>query len=201
MDGFQRRKEQKKRDILEAALSLFMEYGLQKVSIAEIAKNANVSQVTIYNYFESKHNLTHEVFLYYMDKAVRDFEQTVYSDKPFPEKIKEIMFRKKEVARRIHEEFYQYLMKEYTANETIAENDYMQNALQHFDHLFQEGKEQGYVDPSLSHEAIIFYIKMLNEYIQKEEVYEKILPLTEDITKLFFYGIMGEKKHRKHTPE
>ncbi|MEJ9315183.1 TetR/AcrR family transcriptional regulator, partial [Halalkalibacterium halodurans] len=36
MDGFQRRKEQKKRDILEAALSLFMEYGLQKVSIAEI---------------------------------------------------------------------------------------------------------------------------------------------------------------------
>lgn len=38
MDGFEKRREQKKRDILNAALALFMEYGLQKVSITEIAK-------------------------------------------------------------------------------------------------------------------------------------------------------------------
>ena len=57
MDGFEKRREQKKKDILKAALSLFQQYGVQKVTISEIAKKANVSQVTIYNYFESKDNL------------------------------------------------------------------------------------------------------------------------------------------------
>ncbi|PAM95610.1 TetR family transcriptional regulator, partial [Flavobacterium sp. IR1] len=98
MDGFERRREQKKQQILGAALELFMEYGIQKVSISEIAKKANVSQVTIYNYFESKHNLIHEVFIYYVDQASAQFDQPVFSDIPFPEQIKKLIFNKKEVA-------------------------------------------------------------------------------------------------------
>jgi len=92
MDGFQRRREQKKQNILEAALALFMDYGIQKVSIAEIAKKANVSQVTIYNYFENKHKLIHDVFIYYVDNAFSNFEIVIKSDRPFPEKIKQIIF-------------------------------------------------------------------------------------------------------------
>lgn len=70
MDGFEKRREQKKRNILEAALALFMEYGIQRVSITEIAKKANVSQVTIYTYFESKENLVRLVFKFYVDQSM-----------------------------------------------------------------------------------------------------------------------------------
>ncbi|ADC50487.1 TetR family transcriptional regulator [Alkalihalophilus pseudofirmus OF4] len=193
MDGFERRREQKKQQILGAALELFMEYGIQKVSISEIAKKANVSQVTIYNYFESKHKLIHEVFIYYVDQASAQFEQTVFSDIPFPEKIKKLIFNKKEVAKQINEEFYQYLMKEYTKEENYIEKIYTEKALPYFEHLFKEGKEQGYVDPNLSDQAIIFYIQMLKDYVQREDVYKNILPLTEDITNIFFYGILGKR--------
>ncbi|GAE24869.1 transcriptional regulator [Halalkalibacter wakoensis JCM 9140] len=193
MDGFQRRKEQKKRNILEAALTLFMDFGISKVSIAEIAKEAHVSQVTIYNYFESKHQLIHDVFIYYVDKASNDFEKIVYSDLPFPEKIKAIVFNKKEVAAQINEEFYQYLMKEYTTEGNYIEKIYVEKAVPYFTVLFKEGKEQGYIHPNLSDEAILFYVQMLKDYIQREDIYEKILPLTEDITNIFFYGIVGNQ--------
>ncbi|WP_368505363.1 TetR/AcrR family transcriptional regulator [Alkalihalophilus sp. As8PL] len=193
MDGFERRREQKKQHILEASLELFMEYGIQKVSISEIAKKANVSQVTIYNYFESKHKLIHDVFIYYVDQASATFEETVFSDIPFPDKIKKLIFNKKEVAKQINEEFYQYLMKEYTAEGNYIEKIYVEKALPYFTHLFKEGKEQGYVDPNLSDQAIIFYIQMLKEYVQREDVYKNILPLTEDITNIFFYGILGKR--------
>ncbi|OIJ13926.1 TetR family transcriptional regulator [Anaerobacillus alkalilacustris] len=193
MDGFQRRRELKKRNILEAALALFMKHGIQKVSIVEIAKEANVSQVTIYNYFESKHKLIHEVFIFYINKAVVDFENIIEAKLPFPEKIKKIIFNKKEVASQIHEEFYHYMMKEYTEGNEI-EKLYNEKAIPYFIKLFEEGKEQGYVDPNLSNEAILFYVHMLKEYIQKEEVYQKILPLTEDITNIFFYGVVGNKE-------
>ncbi|NMH74688.1 TetR/AcrR family transcriptional regulator [Bacillus sp. RO2] len=194
MDGFQRRREQKKQDILEAALTLFMEYGVQKVSISEIAQKANVSQVTIYNYFESKHKLTSDVFGYYINKTSDDFERLIHSDIPFPEKIKQIIFNKKEISKQIHEEFYHFMMKEYTTEGNIIEKIYVEKALPYFAKLFEEGKEQGYVDPNLSQEAILFYVQMLKDYMQREEVYQKVLPLTEDITNIFFYGIIGKKE-------
>lgn len=50
MNGFERRKERKKESIRQAAMQLFMEHGMRKVSIGEIADKAGVSQVTIYNF-------------------------------------------------------------------------------------------------------------------------------------------------------
>ncbi|MBU7595342.1 TetR/AcrR family transcriptional regulator [Metabacillus halosaccharovorans] len=194
MDGFQRRKEQKKQNILEAALQLFMDFGVQKVAISDIAKKANVSQVTIYNYFESKHNLVNEVFLYYVNKASSQFEQVIHSDIPFPEKIKTLIFNKKEVASSINEEFYQYLMKEFSTEGNYIEKIYAEKAVPYLQLLLKEGKEQGYINKELSEEAMLFYIHMLKDYIQREEVYQKILPLTEDITNIFFYGIMGKER-------
>jgi AcrR family transcriptional regulator len=194
MDGFQRRREQKKRNILEAAIALFIEYGVQKVSIVDIAKKAKVSQVTIYNYFESKHNLVHEVFIYYVEKSSEDFEKIVQSSIPFPDKIKQIIFKKKEAANQINNEFYQHLMAEYNGNDNYIETLYMTKIIPYFNQLFKEGKAQGYIDPNLSNEAILFYINMLKDYSQQEDVYQKLLPLIEDITNIFFYGILGKRE-------
>ncbi|MDX5475562.1 MAG: TetR/AcrR family transcriptional regulator [Bacillaceae bacterium] len=195
MDGFQKRREQKKVNILKGALALFMEYGIQKVSIAEIAKKANVSQVTIYNYFESKHNLVHEVFTYYINKVSEEFESLMKSDIPFPEKVKQIIFNKKEAANSIHEELYQYFMKEYNEDVNYLEKIYIQRIFPLIVQLLDEGKEQGYVDPDLSTEAVMFYFQMMKEYMQREDIYTKILPLTEDITKILFYGISGKREN------
>ncbi|WP_096153853.1 TetR/AcrR family transcriptional regulator [Bacillus sp. FJAT-45066] len=192
MDGFQKRREQKKVNILEGALDLFMEFGIQKVSIAEIAKQANVSQVTIYNYFKSKHNLVREVFIYYINKVSDEFEQLMRSDIPFPDKVKTIIFNKKEAASSIHEELYQYFMKEYKQDVNYIEQIYVQRIFPHIVQLLDEGKEQGYVDPTLSTEAVMFYFQMMKEYMQREDIYTKVLPLTEDITKILFYGISGK---------
>ena len=84
-------------------------------------------------------------------------------------------------------------MKEYTSTDNYIEKIYEEKAIPYFAHLFREGKDQGFIDPSLSDDAILFYIKMLKEHIQHQDIYERILPLTEDITKIFFYGIFGNR--------
>jgi AcrR family transcriptional regulator len=60
MDGFARRKEQSKEDIRKAAWELFSQFGVDKVSIADIAHKAGVSQATIYNNFSNKESLARE---------------------------------------------------------------------------------------------------------------------------------------------
>ncbi|RCW62737.1 TetR/AcrR family transcriptional regulator [Saliterribacillus persicus] len=192
MDGFKKRTEMKKQTILQAALTLFLKHGLQKVSIAMIANEANVSQVTIYNYYESKDNLIHKVIHFYIDKTYQDYEALLESDLDFPDKINQIIFNKTEVSQEIHEELYSYLMKDLN-DSNYLDRIYQEKGLPYFKKLIDEGKNAGYIDPALSEHAIMYFIQILKDSMQKEAVYESILPLTEDIMNIFFYGIMGKR--------
>ncbi|MFC4024870.1 TetR/AcrR family transcriptional regulator [Oceanobacillus longus] len=192
MDGFERRKAMKKKIILKATLSLFINNGVKKVSIAEIAKKANVSQVTIYNYFKSKDNLAHEVLIYYVDQIWKEYEELFNRNIAFPDKIKGIIFDKKKAADNIHEDFYTYFMKEYSTGINYMEELYTEKIFPRLIELFNEGRAQGYINHDISNEAIIFYIQILKDAMQKKDIYQKILPMTEEITTLFFYGIIGK---------
>ena len=192
MDGFKRRSEMKKTSILQSALDLFMRYGIKKVSVAEIAKAATVSQVTIYNYFGSKDQLVDEVISYYIDLMWNEYEEIVKSDMDFTDKIKQFIFNKRTSANSIHEEVYHYIMQEFTSGKnSYIEEFYTKKALPELIKLFEQAKEEGKIDPTISNEAILVYIQMFREYLQQKDVYEHVLPLTEDLTKLFFYGIVG----------
>lgn len=57
MNQYQKTTEKKKQAIIQAALHLFKEKGFKETSIKSIAEVAEVSPVSIYNYFESKDNL------------------------------------------------------------------------------------------------------------------------------------------------
>lgn len=193
MDGFEKRREQKKKDIVEAALALFMEYGIQKVSISEIASKAKVSQVTIYNYFESKDNLVRFVFKFYVEQIWNEQKGLLESDLPFNEKIKGVIFEKGNKAKQIGEKFFQDFMKDYASGQSYVEELYKKEALPLLMKLFDEGRVQGYIDSTVSNEAILFYLQMFQQYLQREDISPIVLPIAEDLTKLFFYGIAGKR--------
>ncbi|HJF30155.1 MAG TPA: TetR/AcrR family transcriptional regulator [Sporosarcina psychrophila] len=197
MDGFQRRREQKKNAILTAALALFMESGVQKVSITEIAEKASVSQVTIYNYFESKENLSQLVLKFYVDQVWDEQKKLLDSHLPFEDKIKQVIFSKSEYALEINEHFFEYFMNDYSNGKSYVEEVYTNEAIPRFIHLFNEGKEQGFIDPTMSNEAMLLYLQMFKDFLQKKDIAPTILPLTEDLTKLFFYGIVGKGEEDK----
>lgn len=194
MDGFERRKQQKMNNILEGTLELFMKTGIQKVSIAEIAAIANVSQVTIYNYFGSKTKLTKAVIRFYVEKVWDETEELLNSKLTFPEKIQQLIFSEKQMASEMSEQFYQDFMEIYTAGNTYIEEFYVTKSLPRILELIDTGKKEGYVDSSISNESILIYIQIFQEQMQRKDVYSKLLPLTEDIAKLFFYGIFGSPK-------
>ena len=105
MNGYDRRKEQKEEAILESALTLFSHKGLRKTSIAEIAKEAHVSQVTIFKYFATKENLIEQVYFKYYEQVLDYYKNVIEKPVSFEEKIKEFIFEKTNISHNIHDEF------------------------------------------------------------------------------------------------
>ena len=90
MNGFERMKEQKRQGILKVAMGLFKKYGFKKASISDIALEANVSQVTIYNHFGSKDGLAREVVKTILLDILESARETIRGDKSFLEKLETI---------------------------------------------------------------------------------------------------------------
>jgi AcrR family transcriptional regulator len=56
----ERKKQQTRAAIREAAMRLFLERGFDQVSVAEVARAADVSEQTVFNYFPTKEDLVYE---------------------------------------------------------------------------------------------------------------------------------------------
>jgi AcrR family transcriptional regulator len=71
------KKEQTRLAIARAALRLFLDQGFENTSITDIAKAAQVSKMTVFNYFPAKE----EMFFFFIRGVMPDFGQVV-RDRP-----------------------------------------------------------------------------------------------------------------------
>jgi AcrR family transcriptional regulator len=73
----ERKKQQTRSRIAAAAAGLFAERGYEQVTVADVARAADVSEQTVYNYFPAKDNLVLD-----QDEALRDRLVQLVRDRP-----------------------------------------------------------------------------------------------------------------------
>jgi AcrR family transcriptional regulator len=87
MDGFARRKEQSKEDIRMAAWELFSQFGVDKVSMTDVARKAGVSQATIYNNFGNKEALAREFVTTMVESLVSRVHEIAAPERSYQDKM------------------------------------------------------------------------------------------------------------------
>jgi AcrR family transcriptional regulator len=73
----ERKKARTRRVIADAAARLFAERGYEQVAVADVAREAEVSEQTVYNYFQTKEQLVtdlHQHFQEELDRRIRGRE-------------------------------------------------------------------------------------------------------------------------------
>jgi len=202
-NGFTRRKEQSKEDIRKAAWELFSQFGVEKVSIVDIAQKAGVSQATIYNNFGSKEALVREFVTTVVDQLVNRVEEILTPDKLYREKmaaflqfISEIMAheRPSEADSTVFTSSYDLLNDPEIKKIHDTAQERMTGILLR---LVQEGKQQGQVDPDLSEEALRIYFKYFMDIFTDpllQQRYARDARLVQDLGALMIFGLSGERK-------
>jgi len=203
MDGFARRKEQSKEDIRKAAWMLFSQFGVDRVSIADIARKAGVSQATIYNNFGSKEALVREFVTSAVDQLIGRVHAILTPKALYRDKMAE---------------FFQFIT-DMVANENPAASDRaffsrsldLQNdpeikkirmvAQEKMSslllELILEGMQQGQVNPGLSEEALRIYFAAFMEVFIDPELQQRFYhhpELIRELGSLMIDGLSGEHK-------
>lgn len=188
MNGFEKRRQEKKKAILTAAFELFNKDGLDAVTMIDIAKKAQVSKVSIYNYFGSKEELARQVLYDFMDRKLLEFIRNfLKSDLPFKEKLDIIYRLKIDSAEMLHESLFNNKILLSPKMQQFLNSYYETKSKPLFIEFIEQGKREGEIDSNLSNEALLVYFESFKN-ISAMSLNKKQLI---DLAKLIFYGLKG----------
>lgn len=198
MNGFEKRTQAKKNQVLEATFDLLnTEAGIENVTVDEIARHANVGKTTIFKYFGSKENLIHEVFKYFLTQMGENARKIMADNKPFEETIIAMSQIKIHFLEKINKQFYFDLMDYFTKKDdnglSLMMQEYVNESYSLMLDLFHRGRKEGKVDLKYSDEFLLIYFQALVEGISSPHIYQKILPYTAQWTELLVKGIAPSK--------
>lgn len=194
MNGFEKRTQNKKNQVLEATFNLMnTEAGIEKLTMDEIAEQSNVGKTTIFKYFGSKENLIHEVFKYFLNRMGDTARGIMAENKPFEETLIAMSQNKIQFLDKIKKQFYLDLMDFFTKKGddglSLIMQQYAKESFNLMLDLFHRGRKEGKVDLKYSDEFLLIYFQALVEGISSPHIYDKIIPYTAQWTELMIKGI------------
>lgn len=194
-----KRKKDKKQSILDAATHIFMKEGYKKASVAEIAKEAGSSQVTLYKYFPSKIALARLVVIKLIVDGYQAAEDALdNSTDTFVEKMENLMAYGLKTSDAISDDFVVFIYSEFSGKNGDDSVMKTYNTYKHgfWKKLLDQGRAEGAVDSQITDEGAIIYLDMFVSYAMDANPINahsavEIKNHEDDIMHLFFYGIMG----------
>ena len=193
MNQYQKTTEKKKQAIIQAALQLFKEKGFKDTSIKSIAEAAEVSPVSIYNYFGSKDNLVALCVNDLFEEITQQAEDILNSDLDFKTKLDHAFsLCQEKMSQQISEYFQDKLVKEPTFSTLLAKAITVKKR-DIYRAYIELGKEEGLIAKDLSTELVLNVMDALNGMGNQLDHSDNLETEVDQIHQIFLYGIFGKK--------
>ncbi len=187
MNGYEKRTELKKELILNAAEKMFFQNGFANTNIVDIAKKANVSKVTLFNYYGSKDELARQVMKRYLQNLLNIGRAVLSEQIPYQDKILKLFSI---------DNGSQSILKEAFSDEARSD-PYIQQLYSEecscitsfILTVIQSGKDNGSIDPSIPSEALLSYIYAIAPLLNSS-THSADISFAMGMNKLFFNGFL-----------
>jgi AcrR family transcriptional regulator len=193
MNGFEKRRNDKKKAVMEAALELFDRHGFDRVTVSEIAEKAHVSKVSVYNFFESKDKLRRKIIRGLLDQSLERNAALIHKEGNFVDKIREYLRLRTWYYGNHSLGFFFDAIKADPEVRSIFEDFTAANKRLFMDFVAQ-GRAAGVFSPEVSDTAIELYVDVVQSSLANNQQLRALLEhnpgLAEELNMLFFDGLI-----------
>jgi AcrR family transcriptional regulator len=182
--------------ILQAAARRFMDLGISKVTIDEIASDLGMSKKTLYKHFPSKEDLLRNVIHARIKRNGERFIEIMGTAKPFAEKLQEIFAF---AGREFSTPGRQFILdlKRMARDLWVEAEEYREKTiLTNVKHMVEQAKEEGMIRKDLDVDLfLLVFQKAVQEILTPETLSEQpFSPLQafEGILKILFEGALTD---------
>mgnify|MGYP002744208405 FL=1 len=194
MNQYQKTTEKKKQAVIQAALRLFKDKGFKETSIKSIAEAAEVSPVSIYNYFGSKDNLVTLCVNDLFEEITQQAEDILKSNLAFNTKLDQALDLCQEKMSQQISDYFQDKMVEDSVFSTLLTKAITAKKGDIYRAYIHLGKAEGLIAEDLSTELILNVMDALNGMGNQLSHSDNLETEVEQIHQIFLYGILGKKK-------
>ena len=194
MNQYQKTTEKKQQAIIQAALRLFKNKGFKQTSIKSIAEVAEVSPVSIYNYFGSKDNLVTLCVNDLFEEITQQAEDILNSNLDFKTKLDHAFALCQEKMSQQISDYFQDKMVEDSVFSTLLTKAITAKKGDIYRAYIHLGKAEGLIAEDLSTELILNVMDALNGMGNQLAHSDNLETEVEQIHQIFLYGILGKKK-------
>lgn len=184
-------------DIYKTGKELFWKYGIKRVTIEEICKEAGVSKMTFYKFFPNKLVLAHYILESIIEDSHQSFHEILNNNSlDFSDKVKEMFFLKLEASKDVSIEFINDIYKgnDSAMIELIANSS--KKSLDMFEAFLIDSQKKGLIRKDIKIEFIHYYSNHAMEMFNDKDLlskYDEPLDLIMEIMNFMFYGLMNKK--------
>lgn len=186
----------RKRDqLIQTGEALFVKHGMRRVTVEEICRQAGVSKPTFYKYFQNKAALARRIVALWIEECLQRIDVIDDADAPFPEKLKQILAIKQELATRPGPEFLEDL---------IPLNIDLSHALRRVMRFLVKGQQEGDIRADIRPEVLMAAFNLLNSMQHDPGIralYDDAETLATDVFKLFHYGALSADHREAGLPK
>ncbi len=186
--------QQKKKDILMAALEIFGRDGFYKAKVSDIAKQADVGKGTIYEYFDSKKNLFEEMVDFCGYKGLEYLTEEINKEESAIEKLKKYILIESQVMEEYGDIIYVFIQDSNKLGDNVKSilMDYRQKKIEIMKDVLQEGIEVGaFKEISLEVTALSF-MGAIHHLLFNRKIFgspKEIEDIIQDFLEIFINGI------------
>ncbi len=174
----------KREEIVNTTIELFLKVGIRKITMDDIAQNANVSKVTIYKYFLDKDSLYAEVCRHICASYTTRMENIVACEADLKQRLYDYLDIIAECTNSGHYALCHEL-RFYNLEAEKAYEAFMQTYKRTMLRLIDAGIERKLIKNSLKPDEIFHYIDMSISYYQQNAAYREKVQYDSDFKKRF----------------
>lgn len=183
-------------DILKKGEELFWKYGIKRVSIEEICREAGVSKMTFYKYFPNKIELAKAVYKQKIDEGIEKFIKLMDSDLSFAEKLEKIFLMKLEGTKNISLEFINDIYNNPESGMLQFMEEQRDKAYSLIIDFYKNAQRDGNIRKDVKIDFILAYSNQTIKMMEDKNLlgqYESAQEFIMESMNLLFYGIVTKE--------